>query len=194
MQSKATTVEQYLAGLPEDRRQAIQAVREVVLKSLDKDYEEGMQYGMIGYYVPHRVFPAGYHCDPRQPLPFAGLASQKNYMSLYLMCLYGDGSTETRFREAWAKTGRKLDMGKCCIRFKRLDDLALDVLADAIRRVPVKTYLERYQAILASTGRASGKKPGSSGAAKSGRTAKPRARATGAAKSRTSAAKRAKAK
>ena len=90
MQSKATTVEQYLAELPEDRRKAIEAVRQVILKNLDKDYEEGIQYGMIGYYVPHRVYPAGYHCDPKQPLPFAGLASQKNYMSLYLMCVYGD--------------------------------------------------------------------------------------------------------
>ena len=90
MQSKATTVEQYLAELPEDRRKAIEAVRQVVLKNLDKDYEEGMQYGMIGYYVPHRVYPAGYHCDPKQPLPFAGLASQKNHMALYLMCVYGD--------------------------------------------------------------------------------------------------------
>ena len=90
MQDKATTVEQYLSGLTADRRKAIEAVRQVILKNLDKDYEEGIQYGMIGYYVPHRVYPAGYHCDPKQPLPFAGLASQKNYMSLYLMCVYGD--------------------------------------------------------------------------------------------------------
>jgi hypothetical protein len=83
MQSKAATVEQYLASLPEDRRTALGAVRKVILNNLDKDFEEGMQYGMIGYYVPHRVYPAGYHCDPRQPLPFAGLASQKNYMSVY---------------------------------------------------------------------------------------------------------------
>jgi hypothetical protein len=76
MTSKATTVDQYLADLPEDRRKALEAVRQVILKNLDKDYEEGIQYGMIGYYVPHRVYPAGYHCDPKQPLPFANLASQ----------------------------------------------------------------------------------------------------------------------
>ena len=92
MQSKATTVEQYLAELPEDRRMALEAVRQVVLKNLDKDFEEGMQYGMIGYYVPHRVYPAGYHCDPKQPLPFAHLASQKNHMALYLMCIYTDST------------------------------------------------------------------------------------------------------
>ncbi|HEV7488121.1 MAG TPA: DUF1801 domain-containing protein [Thermoanaerobaculia bacterium] len=88
MQSKATTVSDYLASLPPDRRTAIEAVREVILANLDHDYEEGMQYGMIGYYVPHRVYPAGYHADPKQGLPFAGLASQKNYMSVYLMGLY----------------------------------------------------------------------------------------------------------
>src|SRR4051794_35235501 len=101
MQSKATTVDQYLAGLDDERRKAIEAVRKVILDNLDKDYEEGMQYGMIGYYVPHRVYPAGYHCDPRQPLHFAGLASQKGYMSLYLMCIYGDVGRATWFQEAW---------------------------------------------------------------------------------------------
>ncbi|MDO8630473.1 MAG: DUF1801 domain-containing protein [Phycisphaerales bacterium] len=152
MQSKATTVRQYLAELPADRRAAIQAVREVILRNLDKDFEEGMSYGMIGFYVPHRVFPAGYHCDPRQPLPFANLASQKNHMALYLMSIYlGESEEEKRFRAAWAKTGKKLDMGKCCIRFKKLDDLALDVIGEAIRRVPVKTYIERYEAILRRT-------------------------------------------
>ncbi len=151
MQSKATTVEQYLAQLPEDRRQAIQAVRKVILKNLDKDYEEGMQYGMIGYYVPHRVYPAGYHCDPKQPLPFAGLASQKNYMSLYLMCTYGSPDHLEWFKRSWAKTGRKLDMGKSCIRFKKLEDVALDVVGEAIKRVPAKKYVQRCEALMQST-------------------------------------------
>src|ERR1700751_3164546 len=125
MQSKARSVKDYLAELPGDRRAAIETVRKVILKNLDADYEEGMQYGMIGYYVPHRVYPAGYHCDPKQPLPFAALASQKNYMSLHLMCLYGAGEHLKWFRKSWAKTGKKLDMGKCCVRFKKLDDLPL---------------------------------------------------------------------
>jgi hypothetical protein len=149
MQSKATTVDGYLRSLPEDRRAAISAVREVILKNLDASYEEGIQYGIIGYYVPHRVYPKGYHCDPRQPLPFAHIASQKNYMSLYLMCVYGgcgedsSGDQHARwFREAWAKTGKKLDMGKACIRFKKLDDLPLDVIGEAIRRVPAAKYIE----------------------------------------------------
>src|SRR6187401_3182018 len=98
MQSKAATVKQYLAELPPDRRAAVSAVRQVILKNLDKDYEEGMQYGMIGYYVPHRVYPAGYHCDPRLPLPFGGMASQKNHMSVYFMSLYGDTAEAAAFR------------------------------------------------------------------------------------------------
>jgi uncharacterized protein DUF1801 len=145
-----TSVESYLAGLPEDRRGAIEAVRKVILKNLDKDYEEGIQYKMIGYCVPHRVFPDGYHCDPKQPLMFAGLGSQKNYMSIYLMSLYGLPEQEKWFREAWARTGKKLDMGKSCIRFKKLEDVALDVIGEAIKRVPAKQYLAWYQANLAS--------------------------------------------
>ena len=148
MQSKATTVKQYLAELPEDRRTAISAVRKVILDNLDSDFEEGMQYGMIGYYVPHSIYPAGYHCDPKQPLPFACLASQKNYMSLYAMSLYGDASQEKQFKDDWAKTGKKLDMGKSCIRFKKLEALPLDVIGQAIGRVKASKYIEIVEATL----------------------------------------------
>jgi hypothetical protein len=151
MQSNAANVDEYLASLPEDRHRDISVVRQVILDNLDSDYEEGMQYGGIGYYVPHSVFPAGYHCDPRQPLCFAGLASQKNHMSLYLMCLYGGGDLLDWFRAAWAKAGKRLDMGKACLRFKKVDDLALEVLAEAIRRVPAKKYIKFYEANLATT-------------------------------------------
>ncbi|HVC99180.1 MAG TPA: DUF1801 domain-containing protein [Pirellulales bacterium] len=168
MQSKATTVEQYLSEIPQDRRQAIEAVRKVILKNLDKDYEEGMQYGMIGYYVPHRVYPAGYHCDPKQPLPFAGLASQKNHMSLYLMCVYGGGKLLKWFESSWAKSGKKLDMGKSCVRFKKLEDLALDVIGEVIKRVPAKKYIEYCEAATRSP-----RKPArTKGAAKSAKPAK----------------------
>ncbi len=121
------------------------AVRKVILQNLDRDCEEGMQYGMIGYFIPHRIYPAGYHCDPRQPLPFACLASQKNYMSLYMMCLYSDGPLSQWFQAEWKKTGKKLDMGKSCIRFKKSDDLALEVIGEAIRRVPASKYIEIYE-------------------------------------------------
>jgi hypothetical protein len=163
MQSKAATVEEYLSGLSAERRGALEAVRRVLLANLDKDYEEGMQYGMIGYYVPHRVFPPGYHCDPKQPLPFASLASQKNHMSLYLMCVYGDSPLAEWFRESWAKTGKKLDMGKACVRFKKVEDLALDVVGEAIRRMPVSKYLKQCeQATRARTTKGS---PGKTGKA-----------------------------
>ncbi len=148
MQSKAATVREYLAELPEDRRAAIQAVREVILKNLDKDYEEGMQYGMIGYYVPHRVYAPGYHCDATIALPFAGLGSQKNHMGLGIMCHYAEGPERKWFRAAWAKSGKKLDMGKVCIRFRKLDDLPLEVIGEAIRRVPAKKYVEYYESTI----------------------------------------------
>jgi hypothetical protein len=163
MQSKATTVEQYLAELSEDRREALEAVRKVILKNLPKGYEEGMQYGMIGYFVPHSVYPPGYHCDPKQPLPFAGLASQKNHMSIYLMCIYGHQEHEAWFREAWAKTGKKLDMGKSCVRFKSVDDVPLKVIGQAIQRVPTKKFIEHYESAIKGrpakrTGKAATKK------------------------------------
>ena len=160
MQSKATSVKEYLASLQDDRRRTVEAVRKVILANLDSGYEEGMQYGVIGYYVPHRLFPAGYHCDPKQPLPFAALASQKNYLSLYMMGVYcgcgeGPGAAETPharwFREAWSRTGKKLDMGKACVRFKKVEDLALDVVGEAFKRMPAEVYIEHYQTMLAAT-------------------------------------------
>jgi len=171
MQSKAQTVQAYLASLPPDRRQSVEAVRKVILKNLDKDYIENMSYGMIGYCVPHSVYPPGYHCNPEQALPFAGLASQKNYMSVYLMCTYGNSSHLKWFQEAWAKTGKKLDMGKSCIRFKKVEDLALEVIGEAIRRVPAKKYIAEVEAGLAQGNRAKAeKKSASTKKSASGRT------------------------
>jgi hypothetical protein len=190
MQSKAKTVKEYMASLPPERREALEAVRQVILKNLDKGYEEGMQYGMIGYYVPHSVFPPGYHCDPKQPLPYAGMASQKNHMSLYLMCVYGhDGSNPTTewFQKEWKKTGKKLDMGKACVRFKKVDDVALDVVGEAIRRTPVSKYVKFYdEALLANTKAAAARaakrkaasgKAGPAKARAAGKRAKPKAKA-----------------
>lgn len=148
MKSDAATVKQYLAALSAERRAAIEAVREVILANLPAGFEEGMQYGMIGYYVPHSVYPAGYHCDPKQPVPCAALASQKNYMSLYMMGLYADPAQAKWFEAAWKKAGKKLDMGKCCARFKKLDDVPLKVVGQAIRRMPVKKYLALYESAI----------------------------------------------
>jgi hypothetical protein len=145
VQSKAKTVEQYLAELPPDRREAISAVRKVILKNLPDGFEEVMQYGMISYVVPFNLFPAGYHCDPSQPLNFAGLASQKNHMAIYLMCVYGHNETQGWFVKAYKASGKKLDMGKSCVRFKKLEDLPLDVIGQAIARVPVDKYIKAYE-------------------------------------------------
>jgi hypothetical protein len=145
MQSKATTVTEYLAGLPADRRADISRIRALVNAHVDPAIQESMLYGMITWAVPHSVFPAGYHVDPKTPLPFAALASQKNHMSLYLMTAYGEGSTgEAWIRTHWPKTAKKLDMGKSCIRFKKADDLALEVVGEAIARVPVQEHLAWY--------------------------------------------------
>ena len=151
MQSSASTVEAYLAELPDERRAIVAAVRDTVLANLDPAYAEGMGYGMIGWSVPHSVFPAGYHCNPKLPLPFASLASQKNHVSLYLMGL-GEPESEdvVWFRQAWAASGKKkLDMGKACIKFKKLDDIALDVIGEAIKRMPAARYIALYQQTLA---------------------------------------------
>ena len=140
MKSKASTVKEYLAGLPEDRRAAIQAVRKVILKNLPKGYEEVLQYGVLGYVVPLKVFPSGYLNRKNEPLPYICLASQKNYMSIYMMSVYGDAEAE--FRKEYQATGKRLDMGKCCVRFRKLEDLPLDVIGKAIARYPMKKWIE----------------------------------------------------
>jgi hypothetical protein len=146
MKSDAKTIDEYLAALPDERREALSVVRQTIVDALADGFAEGMQYGMIGYFVPHSLYPAGYHTDPKQPLPFAALASQKRHMSIYLMGVYGDADLEKWFRQAWLASGKKLDMGKSCVRFKKVEDVALDVLAEAIARLSVQDYIERYEA------------------------------------------------
>jgi Domain of unknown function (DU1801) len=175
MQSKAATVAEYLKSLPEDRRVVIEAVRRTILANLDADYAEGMAYGMIGYVVPHSRYPAGYHCDPKQPLPFAALASQKGHMSLHLMGCYMNADLTAWFEKAWNATGRTLDMGKACVRFKKLEDLALDVIGEVFRRMPAKAYIARYEANLAK-GKTAAKKTAEKPAKKA--TKKPAAKPT----------------
>jgi len=152
---------------------------------------------MIGYYVPHRIFPAGYHTDPSQPLPFASLASQKGHMALYLMGVYAGGAETGEakwFREAWARTGKKLDMGKSCVRFKKLEDVPLDVVGEAIRRVPCATHVARCTEVLARTAgaRKAAKAPTAKPAAKKAASKKPAAKK--AASKKPAAKKPAKAK
>lgn len=146
MQSTAANAQEYLDSLPEDRRETISTVRNLILESLDKGFVETMSYGMLTYCVPHSIYPDGYHCDPKQPLPFVALASQKNYISLYLFCLYIRPDEVERFKEEFVAAGKKLNMGASCVRFKKLDDLPLDLIRKAISSVTISKFIEQYSA------------------------------------------------
>jgi hypothetical protein len=151
MTSAATTVEEYLDELPEDRRVAITAVRNVILENLPKGYEEGMGYGMISYCVPHSIYPKGYHCNPKQALPFVSLASQKNYMTLYAFCLYVEPGAQEQVLKDFEKAGKKLTMGKGCIKFKKVDELDLPAIGVMIARTTVDRFIQVYETnVLAS--------------------------------------------
>lgn len=141
--SKATTVAQYLASLPADRRAAVETVRDVVNRSLPAGFVEGMQYGMIGWAVPLSVFPDTYN---GQPAGIACIASQKNHLSLYLLGVYSSEAEAKAFRDEYAKSGKKLDMGQSCVRFRKADDLALDVIARALGRVTPEELIARHRA------------------------------------------------
>ena len=140
--STATTTDEYIDSLPDERRAAVAAVRDVVRRNLPHGFEEGMQYGMIGWYVPLERFPDTYN---GQPLGLVGLASQKNYISLYLNSVYGDPKTEAWFKERYAASGKKLNMGKSCLRFRHVEDLPLDVIGETIARVGLDDYVAHYE-------------------------------------------------
>jgi len=141
MRSDATTVPAYLGGLPDDRRDAIGTVRQVVLDHLPSGFEEVMQYGMISYVIPLTRYPDTYN---GQPLAVASLANQKRYMAIYLMGVYGEQGAEQWLRERWPGD-KKLDMGKSCLRFRKVDDLALDLLGEAIARTSVDDFIAIYE-------------------------------------------------
>jgi Domain of unknown function (DU1801) len=148
MRSEAVTVEDYLSSLPEDRRTAVAAVRDVVNAHLPEGYVESMASGMVTWAVPLETYPDTYN---GQPLAVAALASQKNHMSLYLMGLYSSDADQEWFEQQYAERGLRLDMGKSCLRFRRLEDVALDVVGEVIARVPPALFIERYEAARAGT-------------------------------------------
>src|SRR2546421_6262597 len=154
----ASTVAQYLAALPADRRAALSAVRKVINENLPEGYEEGMQFGMIGWYVPLSMYPAGYGENPKVPLSFVALASQKSGMVLHFLCFYGHPTLSTWFTSEYKKSDKKLDMGKGCVRFKSLEDLALDVVGRTVARVSAEEHMANYQAARALLGKSSAKK------------------------------------
>jgi hypothetical protein len=141
--SAANNVDQYIAELPEDRRDTIAAMRKLIHKHLPKGYVETMAWGMIGYVIPLEQYPDTYN---GQPLAYLGLGAQKNYNALYMMCEASDEGRAAQLREAFLAAGKKLDMGKACLRFRSLDDLALDAVAKAIASTPPKRYIEIHEA------------------------------------------------
>ncbi len=142
MRSEATTVEDYLAELPEDRRAIVSAVRDVVNQHLPEGYSETMEWGMVTWVVPLADYPDTYN---GKPLSYASLASQKNHVALYLLGLYTDGPEEQRFRATYSEHGMKLDMGKSCVRFKSLDEVLLDAVGRAVAALPVGEFIARYE-------------------------------------------------
>ena len=148
--SGAETPDEYIAALPADRRAAMEAVHRVVRDNLPAGYEEGMTFGMIGWYVPLDRLPDTYN---GRPLGLAALASQKNHLSLYLNSVYGDPQTDAWFRERYAASGKKLDMGKSCLRFRRVDDVPLDVIGETIARADLNSFVACYEAARRSSRR-----------------------------------------
>ena len=137
------TPEEYLAGLPPERAEQLGQLRELILRRLPEGYEEQVDFGMLAYVIPLETYPETYN---KHPLMYAAVASQKRHMALYLMNVYGDEATLRWFTEGFAAAGKKLDMGKACVRFKKLDDLPLDFIGDVIARTPVADYIEAYEA------------------------------------------------
>ena len=146
MQSRAATPKEYVDSLPEERKQAISELRKVILKNLPKGFSEVMSYGMLGYVVPHSLYPDGYHCDPKQPLPFLCIASQKNFVAIYHMGVYLDKKLLAWFAKEYAKHSKaKLDMGKSCIRFKKPDQIPYKLIGELAAKITPQEWIARYE-------------------------------------------------
>lgn len=145
MQSKAASVEEYLQELPQDRREPITKVRETILKSLPEGYKETVQYGMISYVVPLERYPDGYLSDKKTPLPYISLASQKNHMAVYLINIYSSPQNYEWFTTEYKKSGKKMDIGKSCVRFKKLENLPLELIGEAVAKTSVEEFITLYE-------------------------------------------------
>ena len=146
MQYESTSPEDYISQVPEDRQDTLKKLRKVINDNLPKDFEEGMIYKMIGYYVPHSVYPDGYHCSPEIPLPFMSFASQKNSVNLYHSGIYAKPELHDWFVNEYPKhCKRKLDMGKSCIRFKRMDEIPFDLIGELVRKMTCEEYIDIYE-------------------------------------------------
>ena len=149
MKIEANSPDDYISKLPEDRQEVISKLRKVVLDKLPKGFSEEMSYGMIGYVVPHSIYPDGYHCDPKLPLPFMSMASQKNFVAFYHMGIYADEKLLDWFVKEYPKHSKyKLDMGKSCIRFKRMNDIPYDLIGELVSKVSVDDWVNRYESVV----------------------------------------------
>mgnify|MGYP003402423027 FL=1 len=146
MTSEAKNPDEYISSLPEERKIYMEKLRNVILKNLPKGFEEGMNYGMMGYYVPHAIYPKGYHCKPSDPLPFMGFASQKNTINFYHMGIYANKDLYDWFVAEYPKySTRKLDMGKSCIRFKKFDEIPFDLIGELVTKISVEDWIATYE-------------------------------------------------
>ena len=146
MVSKAKNVAEYLKELPPDRELYLSKLRATILKNIPKGFEEVMSYGMIGYVVPHSIFPDGYHCNPSLPLPFITIASQKNFIALYHMGLYANPALLEWFIKEYPQHSKsKIDVGKSCVRFKKIDQIPYDLIAELLKKISVKDWITLYQ-------------------------------------------------
>jgi uncharacterized protein YdhG (YjbR/CyaY superfamily) len=146
MTIKANNVDEYIEQVSEDKREAMTELRNVIKNNIPKGFEECINYGMIGYVVPHKLYPAGYHCDPKLPLPFINLAAQKSFIALYHMGIYANPQLLAWFTSEHAKRVKgKLDMGKSCIRYKKKEQIPFDLIAELIQKVSVNQWIESYE-------------------------------------------------
>ena len=149
MTIKASSPEEYISKVPEDRKEAMSKLRQTILKNLPKGFSEGMNYGMIGYFVPHSLYPAGYHCDPKQPLPFMNIASQKNFIALYHMGMYANKKLLDWFTKEYPNYCKtKLDMGKSCVRFKKVEDIPYKLIAELTKKMSAAEWIKIYESNL----------------------------------------------
>ncbi|MES2622337.1 MAG: DUF1801 domain-containing protein [Bacteroidota bacterium] len=149
MQSKAKTPQEYFDTLPDDRKEAMNELRKVILKNIPKGFAEVMSYGMLGYVVPHSLYPKGYHCDPKIALPFISIASQKNFIAVYHMGIYSDKKLLDWFTQEYPKYSKaKLDMGKSCIRFKKVDQIPYELIGELASKMTPKEWIDVYEKVL----------------------------------------------
>jgi uncharacterized protein YdhG (YjbR/CyaY superfamily) len=146
MKQVGNTPDELINNLPEDRKNAMTKLREVIIKNLPPNFSEGMGYGMIGYAVPHSVYPPGYHCDPKLPLPFISIANQKNFIALYHMGMYAKPELLQWFQEQYtAKVPSKLDMGKSCVRFKKVDQIPYELIGELVSKMSAEEWIATYE-------------------------------------------------